>query len=192
MIDRKMIDRVVRWEQDHPSTRTIMLTVFEGQRLWEEFRNNTPGPHEIFSPHANVEVLGHPVKWVSDDRDSDLYGYYDAEETTVSQWTRQEGGNHYKQFKIQPSEYIWKNNLTWFAANIVKYATRAPFKGKPVEDLRKVIHYAQLWIEEITNEREEAEAVERAANPVLETRGDDSYSALAQRLRQAEKKGSGA
>lgn len=58
----------------------------------------------------------------------------------------QVGGNHYKDFEIQPIEYITKNNLDWYQGNIVKYASRHKFKnGK--QDLEKVIHYAQLAIE---------------------------------------------
>lgn len=58
----------------------------------------------------------------------------------------QQGGGHYKKLIIQPVEYIMKNNLDFLAGNIVKYATRHKDKNG-AEDLRKVIHYAQLAIE---------------------------------------------
>lgn len=58
----------------------------------------------------------------------------------------QVGGNHYKNLKIQPVEYIEANGLGYFEGNIIKYATRWKNKNG-VEDLRKVIHYAQLLIE---------------------------------------------
>ena len=58
----------------------------------------------------------------------------------------QQGGTHYKDLKIQPIEYIHANGLDFFQGNIVKYATRHKDKNG-VEDLRKVIHYAQLAIE---------------------------------------------
>lgn len=58
----------------------------------------------------------------------------------------QVGGNHYKNYAIQPIEYGWHNNLNFLQTNIVKYATRYKEKnGK--EDLLKVIHYAQLLID---------------------------------------------
>ena len=60
------------------------------------------------------------------------------------------GGDHYRRFKIQPSEYCYQNNLNTCAANIVKYATRAGFKdGRPgmKKDIQKIIHYARLWLE---------------------------------------------
>ena len=58
----------------------------------------------------------------------------------------QEGGSHYKALKIQPIEYIHANGLDFFQGNIVKYATRYKAKNGQ-EDLRKVIHYAQLALE---------------------------------------------
>ena len=59
----------------------------------------------------------------------------------------QEGGSHYKDFKIQPIEFITKNNLNWFDGSIVKYACRHKNKGKAL-DLKKVIHYARLELEQ--------------------------------------------
>lgn len=58
----------------------------------------------------------------------------------------QVGGSHYKDLKIQPIEYTMKNGLDFIQGNIIKYATR--FKSKNgKEDLKKVIHYAELAIE---------------------------------------------
>lgn len=59
---------------------------------------------------------------------------------------RQEGGDHYTH-PIQPIEYIMKNELDFIAGNIVKYATRAPHKGQFESDVKKIIHYAELWLE---------------------------------------------
>jgi len=64
----------------------------------------------------------------------------------VSAFDDQIGGNHYKLMMIQPTEYILANNLDWCEANIVKYISRWRDKGG-VDDLRKVIHYAQILIE---------------------------------------------
>lgn len=58
----------------------------------------------------------------------------------------QAGGSHYKSCKIQPIEFIHANGLDFFQGNIVKYATRHKVKNG-AEDLRKVIHYAQLALE---------------------------------------------
>jgi hypothetical protein len=56
----------------------------------------------------------------------------------------QVGGDHYK-LAIQPIEYIHANKLGFIEGNIIKYATRHRSKGG-AEDIRKVIHYAQLLL----------------------------------------------
>lgn len=58
----------------------------------------------------------------------------------------QVSGDHYSKLKIQPIEFIQANDLDFFQGNIVKYATRHKDKHG-VDDLRKVIHYAQLAME---------------------------------------------
>lgn len=58
----------------------------------------------------------------------------------------QVGGNHYKECKIQPIEYIHANGLDFFQGNVVKYITRFRHKnGK--QDLLKIKHYVDLLIE---------------------------------------------
>ena len=49
-------------------------------------------------------------------------------------------GQHYKNQKIQPIEYILENELPFIEGNIVKYITRWREKGG-IEDLKKVKHY---------------------------------------------------
>lgn len=58
----------------------------------------------------------------------------------------QEGGNHYHQGSIQPIEYIHANGLNFFEGNTIKYLTRNRRKGTAVEDLKKALHYIQLWL----------------------------------------------
>ena len=63
---------------------------------------------------------------------------------------RQVGGTHYRDLAIQPSEFIYRNNLNWLAGSIVKYAARAGRKGGTEgmrQDIEKVKHYAELWLE---------------------------------------------
>jgi hypothetical protein len=53
------------------------------------------------------------------------------------------GGNHYKNFKIQPIEFITANKLSFIQGNIIKYICRYDKKnGK--KDIDKVIHYCEL------------------------------------------------
>lgn len=58
----------------------------------------------------------------------------------------QVGGGHYKDFKIQPIQFTMANNLDFIQGNIIKYACRHKNKNG-AEDLRKVIHYAQLALQ---------------------------------------------
>lgn len=61
---------------------------------------------------------------------------------------KQVGGNHYKNFKIQPIEYIFKNDLNFLQGNVVKYITRYnQASGRGKEDLKKIKHYIDLLIE---------------------------------------------
>jgi len=64
---------------------------------------------------------------------------------------KQEGGNHYKKFKIQPIEFIQANKLSYAQGNVIKYICRYSDKGGK-EDLLKAIHYIELMVEELKNE----------------------------------------
>jgi len=58
---------------------------------------------------------------------------------------KQVGGSHYKDFEIQPIEFIQKNKLDFIQGCIVKYTCRAGKKGATKEDIDKIIHYCELW-----------------------------------------------
>ena len=58
---------------------------------------------------------------------------------------KQIGGSHYKDFHIQPYEFISKNNLSFFQGCVVKYVCRYLNKAG-IQDLEKIIHYCQLEI----------------------------------------------
>ena len=66
---------------------------------------------------------------------------------------KQIGGNHYKQYAIQPIEFITKNNIPYIEGNIIKYILRWRDKNG-VEDLDKCIHYIEL-LKEIHKLKEE-------------------------------------
>ena len=61
---------------------------------------------------------------------------------------KQIGGSHYKDFYIQPYEFISKNDLSFFQGNVVKYVCRYLHKNG-VEDLEKIKHYCDLEIKKI-------------------------------------------
>ena len=60
---------------------------------------------------------------------------------------KQEGGSHYKDLAIQPVEYCLKNNLNYCQSSAIKYVTRAGTKGPAREDVRKAIHFLEIWLE---------------------------------------------
>ena len=59
---------------------------------------------------------------------------------------KQVGGRHYKKYKIQPSDFINKNELPFAEGNAIKYIVRHKDKGKK-QDLLKAIHYIEMIIE---------------------------------------------
>ena len=71
----------------------------------------------------------------------------------MSALDRQVGGAHYKSFAIQPIVFCEKNGLSPIASNIIKYACRYKTikrhgSDRPnVEDLRKIVHYAEIAIQ---------------------------------------------
>tara|TARA_B100001094_G_scaffold311082_1_gene346387 strand:+ start:6154 stop:6402 length:249 start_codon:yes stop_codon:yes gene_type:complete len=61
---------------------------------------------------------------------------------------KQIGGSHYKDFHIQPYEFISKNELSFFQGNVIKYVCR--YKNKNgIQDLEKIIHYCELEIKKM-------------------------------------------
>jgi len=56
------------------------------------------------------------------------------------------GGNHYKDMKIQPFEYIHANGIPFAEGCVIKYVSRWRSKGG-IEDLRKARHFLDLLIE---------------------------------------------
>jgi hypothetical protein len=73
-----------------------------------------------------------------------MKGSYEYEYGKPSE--KQIGGSHYKDCAIQPVDYIVENKLDFLEGNVVKYITRHKTKNG-IEDIRKVIHYAELILE---------------------------------------------
>lgn len=104
--------------------------------------------------------LSHDILWVRptqpealpfiDDNPQSLNDQYaeieEVRQHKSSAWDTQVGGNHYKQFKIQPMQFALENKLDAAQQNIIKYIMRHSFKnGK--QDLEKAKHYVDLMIE---------------------------------------------
>ena len=64
----------------------------------------------------------------------------------MKSFKKQIGGSHYKNYKIQPVEFIIKNNIGFVEGNIIKYILRFKEKGG-VQDLEKAKHYIELLID---------------------------------------------
>ena len=58
----------------------------------------------------------------------------------------QEGGEHYKEMRIQPAEFIHANNVPYLEGCVIKYLCRHRRKGGKL-DLLKAKHYIDLIIE---------------------------------------------
>jgi hypothetical protein len=73
-----------------------------------------------------------------------------------------ENPNHYTRYKIQPASFIIRNNMEFWRGNIIKYASRAGYKIYPntnkllseISDLRKVIRYAEMRINQLEGKTE--------------------------------------
>lgn len=65
--------------------------------------------------------------------------------------------SHYSHWDIEPITYIMANGMEFWRGNIIKYASRAGFKSydgmdlcdSEIADLKKVIRYAEIRIEEL-------------------------------------------
>lgn len=64
----------------------------------------------------------------------------------MSALNNQVGGTHYKDFAIQPVEFIHRNEIDFISGNVIKYICRWKSKGG-INDLEKAKHYIELLIE---------------------------------------------
>ena len=70
--------------------------------------------------------------------------------------------SHYTRWQLEPIEFILQNDMEFWRGNIIKYAARAGFKNydgqdstsSEITDLRKVMRYAEMRIEEIERQLE--------------------------------------
>jgi hypothetical protein len=60
---------------------------------------------------------------------------------------KQVGGKHYLKYKIQPVEFIIKNNIGFVEGNIIKYILRFKEKGGVQDLYKRLKHYIELLID---------------------------------------------
>ncbi len=71
----------------------------------------------------------------------------------------QVGGDHYSKMKIQPSEFINKNEMLFAEGNAIKYICRHGSKGR-LQDLLKAKHYIDMIIERDYSEEMKGSSVD--------------------------------
>tara|TARA_Y100000296_G_C5180060_1_gene263677 strand:- start:13484 stop:13732 length:249 start_codon:yes stop_codon:yes gene_type:complete len=57
--------------------------------------------------------------------------------------------DHYRKGKTQPIEYIQEWNLNFCLGNVLKYISRAPYKGSELQDLNKAMEYLKREIQRV-------------------------------------------
>ena len=84
----------------------------------------------------------------------------------------QVGGDHYKNYKIQPIDFIYLNGMSFIEGCIIKYICRYKNKGTPIEDLKKIKHYIDILIEK---EKEGLNSASKAAKLYYSWDNDSYY-----------------
>lgn len=79
---------------------------------------------------------------------------HDAKRKQESAMDTQVGGSHYKDFAIQPADFIHSNGIGYIPGNVIKYVCRYD-KKNGVEDLKKARHYLDMLIEMEQNKANE-------------------------------------
>ena len=89
----------------------------------------------------------------------------------------QVGGNHYQTMKIQPAEFINKNEMKFAEGNAIKYICRHVNKGG-LQDLEKAKHYIDMIIER--------DYADEAKNSSVDSGLDISYEGLSVTLPESD------
>ena len=103
-------------------------------------QSTVPTLHQYHEATPAQPIACEPIITVADHIGSDT--------KMVSALQTQEGGNHYKDMKIQPVEFIMANNLGFIEGNVVKYVSRWKNKNG-VQDLKKARHFLDILIEQL-------------------------------------------
>ena len=74
----------------------------------------------------------------------------------MSVWKKQVGGNHYRKYKMQPSQFVTENKLLYPEGCVIKYVIRHQDKGGK-QDLEKAKHMIDMIIERDYEEEKEKE-----------------------------------
>jgi len=105
---------------------------------WDRF---VPRRGTLKELQEDAEALRKQVK-----REAEIYRKAHMLEDQKSALDMQIGGNHYKGFKIQPVEFIHKNNIGFCEGSAIKYLCRWRDKGG-IADLEKAKHFIDMLID---------------------------------------------
>lgn len=70
----------------------------------------------------------------------------DVDKAPGGPFSVQVGGTHYKDFAIQPVQFIHRNGIGYCEGNVIKYVSRWRTKGGAA-DLKKARHYIDLLLQ---------------------------------------------
>ena len=102
-----------------------------------------------FEEQQNMGMMDEAIKETVKDKG---FTKTDLKKEAMKATLKQVGGNHYKDCKIQPIEFIVGNDLTFCEGNAIKYITRHRRKGEGAKDIEKAIHYLEMILETEYNE----------------------------------------
>jgi len=102
--------------------------------IWD----NEPKPWDTLIMNKIEPTISDSYKWEDDFGDGDSVL---ASETQV-------GGDHYTKLEIQPMTYSMANKLNALQHTALKYITRYPDKGTPLQDLAKARHCIDMMVED--------------------------------------------
>ena len=71
---------------------------------------------------------------------------------------------HYNVGKIEVIDFVEAWQLDFCAGNAVKYIVRSPYKGSPLEDLKKARWYVDRLIQQYEAANNETEKYDRSSN----------------------------
>jgi hypothetical protein len=72
--------------------------------------------------------------------------FYETVDEGDSLWSK--GSQHYKNFEIQPGQYILRNNMKFPEGNVIKYTSRHDQEtGGGKKDILKAIHYLEMILD---------------------------------------------
>jgi len=104
--------------------------------------------YEKFIAGKDKPVSDGMTEMARENEEGDFYKALKKQEAKFAPLQKQIGGNHYKDMKIQPVEFITTNNLTFLEGNVVKYISRHHAKNG-ADDVKKAIHYCELILKTV-------------------------------------------